>query len=191
MQEYTSNPLISKTPGLLTRHELHVFLKIGINEVPKIIERFDLPIYEDHVPERSVWNLILKLDPQDEAAANGLRVPLRDINWLSKNIGKSVSNIRSKIKNRTFQYPLGVQLGTESLDNAPPRLRRWPQAIILPLLSGCPSANITQIVADDSSSTQPDCKAVKSSKTADHNAGDNVFGEIVALSAQSSQQRSA
>jgi hypothetical protein len=191
MQNTTSGPLILKTPGMMTRKELRIFLHVGINEVPKIINHFKLPIIEDHVPERSVWNLILKLDPQDEAAENVLRLPLRDINWLSQTTGKSVSNIRSKIKNRTFQYPLGVQLGAESGDKSPPRLRRWPQAIILPLLSGCPSANIIQIVADDSSSTQPDCNAAKNAKTADHDAGDNVFGDIVALSAQSPQQRSA
>jgi hypothetical protein len=191
MQKYTSEPLISKTLGMMTRTELSVYLNVGINEVPKIIERFKLPIIEDHVPERSVWNLILKLNPHDEAAENALRIPLRDINWLSQKTGKSAFNIRSKIKNRTFQYPLGVQLGAESEDKFPPRLRRWPQAIILPLLSGCPNANITQIFADDSSPAQPDCKAVESAKTADHNAGDNVFGEIVALSAQSSPQRSA
>jgi hypothetical protein len=191
MQKYTSDPLIPKTPGMLTRRELRAFLNIGVNEVPKIIERFGLPLIEDHVPEHSVWNLILHLDPQDDGAADALRVPLRDINWLSQMTGKSVSNIRSKIKSKTFQYPSGVQLGVEGTDKSTPRLRRWPEAIILPLLSGCPSPNFDQIVSNDSSLEQPDCTAVESAKTESKNAGDNVFGEIASLSAQSSQQRSA
>jgi hypothetical protein len=191
MQKFTSEPIILKTAGMMTRNELRGFLKIGINEVPKIIARFDLPVIEGRIPERAIWNLILKLDPQDETAANALRVPLKDINWLSRTTGKSVSNIRSKIKNKTFEYSLGIQLGVERADQPSPRLRRWPQATILPLIGACAPLNITPIITADCSSQHSNRKHIASANQADTDATDNVFDDIFAFCAQSSQPRSS
>jgi len=49
MQKFTSEPIILKTTGMFSRNELRGFLKIGINEVPKIIARFDLPVIEGRI----------------------------------------------------------------------------------------------------------------------------------------------
>lgn len=118
-------PVEATTPGLWSREELSNYLNVGHNEIPRIAERFSIPVIEGHFAERTVWRQLFGIDPRDDAAAELLRLQLQDINWLSREIGRAASTIRNRIKAGTFGYPIGVQLGETSKDGVPPRLRRW------------------------------------------------------------------
>lgn len=115
--------LAPETPGFLTSSELQFYLQVGKNEVAAIARRFDIPKREGRFREADVWRQLLELAPASDDAVSLLRVQLQDINWVADRLGRAASTIRDRIRNGSFGYPCGVQLGGGRVRT--PRLRRW------------------------------------------------------------------
>lgn len=125
-----------RRPGFYTATELGDWLGVSRNSVPEIAERFGLKRSEGNYPEADVWRKILGIDPRHEADRELLRRPLAASEWVARKTGTPPSTLRSKVKQGTFEYPLGVQLGEASDDRGAPRSRRWIPCIIDALSDG-------------------------------------------------------
>lgn len=121
--------IVPKTAGLLTRRELCAYLQVGVNEIPRILERFGLEPVEGGFPSRSVWRQVLGVEPVDEDQERLLMQPLQDINWVARQVGRGVSTVRAKVRGGRFEYPAPiVDLGDPKKTS---RMKRWvPEQIL-------------------------------------------------------------
>lgn len=175
--------IVPKTPGLLTRQELADLMNVGINEVPRLLDRFHLTPIEARFPVRSVWRQVLGVEPRDEDEAALLMEQLQPITWVAAQVGKASSTVRSKLSEGTFEYPGPIaDLGDAQKTS---RSRRWLPAQIRAARRGDPVPVFRAVEP-----LRPDARATAepASEPAPE-AVNNAFAEILRLNAEKSRQR--
>lgn len=136
--ELYRKPVVPASPAGLSTDELRLYLGVGRNNVSKIAHRFGIEKMHGIYPESVVWRQIFGVSPGDDAAADALREPLADINWVASATGVPTSTMRGHLQSGQWKYDRGVQLGHKSKLRTP-RLRRWIPALIRSRRLGCPS----------------------------------------------------
>ena len=134
-----------REPGFFAQSELATWLGVSRNSVADIADRFGLRPLEGRFPEAEVYRKILRIDPRDDHDRDCLRRPLEGSGWLSRTTGVPASSIRSRVRNGSFDYPLGVQLSETSEGGAEPRSRRWIACVIEALADGREPPSFAQV----------------------------------------------
>jgi len=134
-------PLLLKTPGVMTASELAAWAQIGKNSVQQLVSRFGIrEITAGKRGLRFSAPLVLKnvigIAPQSREELDQMLVPLQKASWVAQLTGLSVSTINAAACANRSGLPAPVELTRTDPDQAAPRSRRWVPAQVIAHLNG-------------------------------------------------------
>jgi hypothetical protein len=172
-QEDQNKPVIQKRPGFFTRSELSRWLGASRNSVQEIARRFNIRSIEGLYPEDEIFRKVLGIAVNGDAERALLRVPLKNARWVSRETGVPGSTLRRKVREGSFAYTCGIQLGAVSTDGCAARSRRWIPCIVQALARGEEPPHFTPAVAQSFETER----------------GNNPLADLIACSARSAPHR--
>jgi hypothetical protein len=170
MAAFGVEPIVLKSPFVMSATEIAVWASVGKNTVPQIIARFGISEVTGHGKNRryrtkDVLQRVTGMNPANSDEVTLLLKPLQHAAWVSAALGISVSALSANMRAGTSAIPAAIQLSTTTEDQHAPRGRRWLPAQI---------ENYLEDLAD------PFTKMRARKSTASTGVSSNVFGKICA-----------